>query len=195
MKNKTRIISLLLSAVMVCTAVPVCAPTALAAEGVRTVDTVSHSDLDSKITAYETKLNGISKPSYGMADAYNKYTYALAVQDAANYGSLNDESAFSAASSQLNTATNGIKEWTAKKGNAVPKIGNGSSQPDSSYYANILYCDGASHTNFTSSNSTSFNLKDSWFLKTYQSTWWIFNPTCSLLFGGATAGFPIIVSA
>ncbi len=193
MKNKTRIISLLLSAVMVCTAVPVCAPTALAAEGVRTVDSVSHSDLDSKITAYETKLNGISKPSYGMADAYNKYTYALAVQDAANYGSLNDASAFSAASSDLNTATNGIKEWTAKKGNAVPKIGNGSSQPDSSFYSNILYANGSSESNFA--NALSFTLENKWVFKTYKSGWYIYYPDTTLMYDGGAVKFPVIASA
>ncbi len=144
MKHTKRLLALLLTLVMLLSAMPM---TALAADGVRTIDNVSTTELETAIANYKNAMDGTIYRY--MQDAYDKYCYAVRVLDATKYGSLNNQSTINTAKNNLNTATATMTTnvWGTKTdntgfkadGSSKFKYGNVTRQPSYSDSNNILW--------------------------------------------------------
>ncbi len=174
-KGIKRIIAVFLSALMLICAMPF---NAIAADGVRTIDALDLDALNSGISGYETKINNLSDPSYNMKSNYEKYIYALAVKDMANYGSLNTQSTVDGAE-----FTQNIAKWNAYTGTYQPKFG--STTVPIGTYKNVLWADGSSQTTFDITSSTP-EIKTSTAGVTYACKTWYYWPETTLLYDGST---------
>ena len=136
MKKMTKkFLSLLLSALLIVSSLPLFAFTALAA-GI--------DDLNNAITAYEDKMDGTVYTN--MKAAYDEYIDALAAKDAYLYGGDTTVD-LAAAASALTAASDAMNPWSRATFNAdAYYYGNVATGG----YANVVYCSNASSNTLSS---------------------------------------------
>ncbi len=178
MKGIKRLTAIALSLVLMISALPFNAVTVAAADGVRTIDALSLTDLNSSISGYETALSNLSDPSYNMKSSYENYVYALAVKDVADYGSLNTQSTVDGAG-----FTHNMTKWNAYTGTYQPRFG--STTVPSGTYKNVLWADGSSQTSFDIASAP--EIKTSTAGVTYACKTWYYWPQTTLLYDGTTS--------
>ena len=143
-----RILAILLSVLLVIVSLPFTAVTALAD---------NESDLLDAMVQFENKVKGISSGATpvlytNLSETYAKYVdvcnlYERQVSDDWRIEKPTDEEVADALSA-YNTEYAKMQNWTPKTGTFAPKIGAGTAQPTSAYYANVLYSDGASQNDW-----------------------------------------------
>ncbi len=131
-KLSKRLLSVLLSALLVMTSLPLFAFTAMADD---------LGDLNDAISAYEAKMDGTVYTN--MKAAYDEYIDALAAKDAYVYGEDTTVDLASAASA-LTTATNAMTAWAPATFNAV------------AYHCESTATDGYSNVVYQQNNNTVF---------------------------------------
>lgn len=127
-KSFKKVLSILLSVLMIITAMPFAGVTAFA-------DNANYKAVQDAITAYETMMDGSVYTN--MAPAYNAYVNA---NEAVKYAcENNDPSKLSSAYEKLNLAINDMKKTNAPSYNAVSPTFPSTANIPSSYYSNIIY--------------------------------------------------------
>ena len=147
-KISKRILAILLSVLLVIVSLPFTAITALAD---------NESDLLSAMTQFENKAKELRSGDTpvlftNLSETYAKYVdvcnlYERQISDDWRIEKPTDDEVTDALSA-YNTEFAKMQTWTPKTGTFAPKIGSGYAQPTSDYYANVLYSDGASQTNW-----------------------------------------------
>ena len=130
MKFTKRMLAVFMSLLMVITAIPFGAFTAYADD-----------DLDSAMGEFMTWVGVLASNDYSvlydnLSDAYLAYVNAY---DAKQTEDLEDDEE---AYTELREALDNVAAKPVATGTYAPKIGDGEVQPDSDYYANVIYSDG-----------------------------------------------------
>lgn len=150
-KYSKKVLAVLLSVLMVISALPFSVISAYAAD-----DAAIYGDLDAAIAAYETKMDNMKidstiYPYTNMTAAYNAYVTANKLRDAYKYGNVESaKNQFASAAQTLNNATNAMQPWVYTKpsnANKIPSFpdtpvndsATGMNQFKGRYADNILY--------------------------------------------------------
>ena len=184
MKTKVskRILSVLLTVLMIITSVPVSVFAFDVSADIDAAKDPAVIEVTDAMTAYEKKMDG--KVYTNMSAAYNAYVDAQKAVDSYIYGGVSN--ALEGKAEALTTAIANMGEFTAYKGNGVARIG--SSTVPSDAYTNLLYADGSAATDYSVGVEAG---KLSGALK-YGCFGYIYYPETVLLYDGSTSSMPVI---
>ncbi len=180
-KLSKRLISVLLSALLIATSLPLFAFNAMAADT---------SALDDAMAAYEAKMDGNFYTN--MTAAYDAYVAAAALKADENATAAQ----ISSAASALTSATNNMGDFSGYAANGTVAYGSGENQPDGG--AGILWANGASDTAYDQSqggHSQTDTLGVG--LIKYGAYYWFYYPTNTVLMydGKTTPVLPVMMGA
>lgn len=146
-------------------------------------------DLNTLMSQYETKIKAGTYYSNTL-NAYKAWYDAKVVYVGVKAGKTAD-TAIDTAYTNLSNAITALTDFTPKKGTAVPKIGSSTTTIPTDMYANVLYSDGSSATDYSVSAEALYTTGLFGSLK-HGCVGYIYYPETTLLYDGTAPHFAAI---
>ena len=143
-------------------------------------------NLKTLMDQYESKMSTGTYYNNTLA-AYKAWYDAKVVYVGVKAGKTAD-TAIDTAYTNLSNAITALTDFTPKKGTAVPKIGSSTTTIPTDMYANVLYSDGSSATDYSVSAEALYT----WALNKHGCVGYIYYPETTLLYDGTTPHFAAI---
>ena len=143
-------------------------------------------NLKTLMDQYESKMSTGTYYNNTLA-AYKAWYDAKVVYVGVKAGKTAD-TAIDTAYTNLSNAITALTTFTPKKGTAVPKIGSSTTTIPTDKYANVLYSDGSSATDYSVSAEALYT----WALNKHGCVGYIYYPETTLLYDGTTPHFAAI---